>query len=127
MTDANETLVRDFCAAFAQRDVDELLGFFTDDAIYHNMPMRPVQGKAAIRGILDMFLSPAQAVEFAVLNIAAVADTVLTERLDTFVIGASRVELPIAGIFDVRDGKIAAWRDYFDLATWTKQANPPAG
>ncbi len=124
MTDANETLVRDFCAAFARRDVDELLGFFTDDAIYHNMPMRPVQGKAAIRGILDMFLSPAQAVEFAVLNIAAVADTVLTERLDTFVIGASRVELPIAGIFDVRDGKIAAWRDYFDLATWTKQAAP---
>ena len=127
MTDANETLVRNFCAAFARRNVDELLDFFTDDAVYHNMPMRPVQGKAAIRGILDMFLSPAQAVEFAVLNIAAVADTVLTERLDTFVIGASRVELPIAGVFEVVEGKIAAWRDYFDLATWTKQANPPAG
>jgi limonene-1,2-epoxide hydrolase len=126
MTAANETLVRDFCAAFTRRDVDELLGFFTDDAIYHNMPMRPVQGKAAIRGVLDMFLKPTQAVDFAVLNIAAVADTVLTERLDTFVMGTRRVELPIAGIFDLRDGKIAAWRDYFDLATWTKQANPPA-
>ena len=76
---------------------------------------------------LDIFLKPAQAVDFAVLHIAAVADTVLTERLDTFVIGASRVELPIAGIFDLRDGKIAVWRDYFDLATWTKQANPSAG
>ena len=127
MTAANETLVRDFCAAFARRDVDELLEFFTDDAVYHNMPMRPVQGKAAIRGVLDMFLKPAQAVDFAVLRIAAAGDTVLTERLDTFDMGARRVELPIAGIFDLRDGKIAAWRDYFDLATWTKQANPPAG
>ena len=127
MTAGNETLIRDFCAAFVRKDVDELLGFFTDDAVYHNMPMRPAQGKAAIRGVLDMFLSPAQSVEFAVLNIAAVADTVLTERLDTFVMGTRRVELPIAGIFDLRDGKIAAWRDYFDLATWTKQANPPAG
>jgi limonene-1,2-epoxide hydrolase len=126
MTTGNETLIRDFCAAFARRDVDELLGFFTDDAVYHNMPMRPVQGKAAIRGVLDMFLKPAQAVDFTVLRIAAADDTVLTERLDTFVIGTRRVELPIAGIFDLRDGKIVAWRDYFDLATWTKQANPPA-
>jgi limonene-1,2-epoxide hydrolase len=29
--------------------------------------------------------------------------------------------LPVAGVFEVRDGKIAAWRDYFDLATFTKQ------
>ncbi len=127
MTAANESLIREFCAAFARRDVDELLMFFTDDAVYHNMPMRPVQGKAAIRGVLDMFLKPAQAVDFAVLHIATVGDTVLTERLDTFDIGARRVELPIAGIFDLRDGKIAAWRDYFDLATWTKQASPSAG
>ena len=117
MTAANESLIREFCAAFARRDVDELLMFFTDDAVYHNMPMRPVQGKAAIRGVLDMFLKPAQAVDFAVLHIATVGDTVLTERLDTFDIGARRVELPIAGIFDLRDGKIAAWRDYFDLAS----------
>ena len=126
MVTGNETAIRDFCAAFARRDVDELLTFFTDDAIYHNMPMRPVQGEAAIRGVLDMFLEPAQSVEFALLNVASTGDTVLTERLDTFLIGDRRVELPIAGVFDLRDGKIAAWRDYFDLATWTKQASPPA-
>ncbi len=124
MTAANETLVRDFCAAFARRDIDELLGFFTDDAVYHNMPMQPVQGKAAIRPVLEMFLKPAQSVEFAILNISAAQNVVLTERLDTFMIGDRRVALPIAGVFELRDGKIAAWRDYFDLATWAKQANP---
>jgi len=24
-------------------------------------------------------------------------------------------------VFEIRDGKIAAWRDYFDLATWQRQ------
>jgi limonene-1,2-epoxide hydrolase len=47
-----------------------------------------------------------------------------TERLDTFVIGDRTVKLPIAGVFEVASGKITAWRDYFDLATWTKQAAP---
>ncbi len=127
MATANETVIREFCAAFARRDVDELLTFFTEDAVYHNMPMRAVQGKAAIRGVLDMFVKPAQSVDFALLNLASTGDTVFTERLDTFQIGDRRVELPIAGVFDMDGSKIAAWRDYFDLATWTKQASPPAG
>jgi limonene-1,2-epoxide hydrolase len=47
---------------------------------------------------------------------------VLTERLDKFVLGGKTVELPVAGVFELKDGKITAWRDYFDMATWTKQA-----
>lgn len=127
MSDAGETFIRDFCAAFARRDVDELLTFFAEDAVYHNMPMRPVQGHAAIRGVLDMFLKPAQSVEFALLKIASAGDTVFTERVDTFHIGDRRVVLPIVGVFDLSGGKIAAWRDYFDLATWTSQASPATG
>ena len=42
------------------------------------------------------------------------------ERLDRFSVGGKPVELPIAGVFEIRDGKIAAWRDYFDMATWTR-------
>lgn len=117
----NKELVREFCRAFSRRDTDEILGFFTDDAVYHNMPMPPVRGKAAIRTVLDMFLKPAESVEFIVLHMAADGDTVLTERLDRFVMGGKTVELPVAGVFEVQGGKIAAWRDYFDMATWTRQ------
>jgi limonene-1,2-epoxide hydrolase len=120
----NVETVRSFCDAFARRDPDELLGFFTEDAVYHNMPMAPVNGKTAIRSILEMFLKPATGVEFIILKIADSADTVLTERLDRFEMGGRTVELPVAGIFELKDGKIAAWRDYFDLGTWTKQATP---
>lgn len=120
MTDNLDT-IRQFCEAFSRKDLDEILEFFNDDAVYHNMPMPPAQGKAAIRTILDMFLKPASSVEFAILNDAARGDIVLTERLDTFQIGDRRVELPCAGVFELSDGKIKAWRDYFDMATWTKQ------
>jgi limonene-1,2-epoxide hydrolase len=124
VADSNQTIIRDFCAAFARRDVDELLSFFTGDAVYHNMPIGPVQGEAGIRGVLEMFLKPAQSVDFELLAIASSGDTVFTERFDKFVIAGRSVDLPVAGVFELRDGKIAAWRDYFDMATWTKQANP---
>jgi hypothetical protein len=31
------------------------------------------------------------------------------------------IELPVMGTFVVRDGKIAAWRDYFDLNQYMSQ------
>ena len=85
------------------------------------MPMPPVRGKDAIRSVLDMFLKPAESVEFVILHVAAVDNAVLTERLDVFLIGGKKVELPVAGVFEVEAGKIAAWRDYFDMATWSRQ------
>jgi len=54
-------------------------------------------------------------------NVAENGDVVFTERVDRFQMGDKKVELPVAGVFEVRDGKIAAWRDYFDMPTWTRQ------
>jgi limonene-1,2-epoxide hydrolase len=47
--------------------------------------------------------------------------TVLTERVDRFVFGETPVAVPVMGAFEIRDGKISAWRDYFDLASMTRQ------
>ena len=118
-----ENVVRDFCAVFARRDLEELLGFFSADAIYHNMPMDPVQGHAAIRATLGFYLSAATTeAEFEVLALAASGRTVLTERIDRFAIGGKSVALPVMGAFEVTaDGKIAAWRDYFDMAQFSAQ------
>jgi len=118
-----ETVVRDFCAAFARRDVDELLAFFTDDAIYHNIPMAPVTGKDGIREVLNLFLPSSSAVTFDVSHSAARGNVVLNERVDRFVMGGKEIALPVAGVFEIRDGKIAAWRDYFDFATWQRQTS----
>ena len=45
----------------------------------------------------------------------------LTERVDKFEIGGKWVAIPVMGAFELEDGKIRAWRDYFDLAQFTKQ------
>ena len=123
MTTDSIALVQRFCDAFARRDVDEILGFFTEDAVYHNMPMPAMTGKPAIRSVLEMFLGPATFAEFEVLNIAASGDVVLTERIDRFEVGGKKIELPVMGTFEVKDEKIAAWRDYFDMAAWTRQTS----
>ena len=116
-----ESVVRDFCAAWATRDVDAILAWVTDDAVYHNVPVAPVRGHAEIRGVLEMFVPPASAIRFDVLAVATRGSLVFTERVDRFTVGGKEIALPVAGVFEVRDGKIAAWRDYFDLASYQRQ------
>jgi limonene-1,2-epoxide hydrolase len=120
-TDA-EKVVTDFCNAWPRKNVDELLGFFTDDAVYHNIPMEPARGKAAIRAVINTFLPMAKSVQFKVLKSAAAGNVVFNERVDVFDLGNGKtISLPVAGVFEVSGGKIAAWRDYFDMAMYTKQ------
>ena len=117
----SEQLVRDFCEAWSRRDVDELIGFFKPDAIYHNIPLPAAQGHDAIRGVLQLFVPTSQEISFEILQIASVGDVVMTERVDRFKMGDMNIELPVAGVFEIEDGKIAAWRDYFDMQSWTNQ------
>jgi limonene-1,2-epoxide hydrolase len=121
MATDSEKIVSDFCKAWPRRSLDELMSFFAEDAVYHNIPMAPAKGKDAIRNLINTFLPMASAVEFKVLKTAASGDIVMNERVDIFQIANKRVELPVAGVFEVQNGKIVAWRDYFDLAMWTRQ------
>ena len=121
MTDTPSDIVREFCAAFSRIDVNELLGYFAPDATYHNIPVDPAVGHDAILALLNMFMGAIERLEFQVHNIAAVGDTVLTERVDVFHLPNGKIELPVMGTFEVRDGKIAAWRDYFDLNQYMSQ------
>ena len=119
---ANEEVVRQFCAAFSRRDVDELLDFFTDDAVYHNIPMAPAHGKEAIKALLSSFVPGSPEIEFEMLNFASAGAVVFTERVDRMTFAGKPVALPVAGVFEVEDGKIKAWRDYFDVQ---QLMNPP--
>ena len=118
----NMDLVANFCRAWSRRNVAELLVYFSDDAVYHNMPMPPIKGKPAIEAILNQIIAPTTRIEWETLNIAEAGGVVLTERVDRFEMGERKVELPVAGVFEIEDGKIKAWRDYFDMPTWTRQA-----
>jgi limonene-1,2-epoxide hydrolase len=115
----NEQLVTNFCEAWSRRDIDEIVGYFAPDAVYHNIPMDPVTGTDAIRNVLSLFVPGSSEIDWTVHAIASKGDLVFTERTDRFVMGDKSVDVPVAGVFEIRDGKIAAWRDYFDMNTWT--------
>ena len=53
-----ETVGRDFCTAFEEQDLEKILGCFSEDAIYHNIPLDPAQGLPAIRAVLEQFIAP---------------------------------------------------------------------
>ena len=117
-----EQIVRRFCEAAARRDVEELGAYFTEDAVYHNIPVAPVTGRAAIEATLAQFLGPATSCSFEMLAVAASGNVVLTERIDRFVLGGKSIALPVMGTFELTpDGKIKAWRDYVDMQQFTSQ------
>ncbi len=126
MAKSNEQVVRDFCGAWLRRDLDELMSYFTPDAVYHNVPTDPKVGTAEIRGIFGAFLELMELIDLEVVNAAQSGDVVFTERRDHFrQAGKERFMLPVNGVFELRDGKIAKFRDYFDLATWVRGSGMP--
>ena len=119
-------VVRRFCAAWSDNvGAAELTAFFTDHAVYHNIPMAPVTGREAIANNIASFIRPGapgiEGIQFHVINIAANGPVVMTERVDVFKLPAKSFELPVMGTFEVRDGKISAWRDYFDMNQFTSR------
>ena len=124
--EASIDVVRRFCAAWgANAATAELAAFFADDAVYHNIPLEPVIGRKAIANNIASFIRPGapgiERIEFRVVNIAANGPVVMTERVDVFTLPNKSFELPVAGVFEFSDGKIKAWRDYFDTNQFTRR------
>jgi limonene-1,2-epoxide hydrolase len=119
-------VVRSFCAAWSDNaGAAELAAFFTEDAVYLNIPLTPVTGRAAIADAIASVLRPGppgiEGIEFRVINIAANGPIVMTERVDVFTLPGKSFELQVMGTFEISDGKISAWRDYFDMNQFTSR------
>lgn len=123
--DRYEDMVRQFCQAWADGDFDKVVSWFTDDAVYHNIPVDPMVGHEQIRAMIDGFTSGLEVVEFKILEMLSRGSTVVTERVDIFrKPDGTTVDLPVMGIFEFEGDKIASWREYFDLNTFMTQAAP---
>ena len=111
----NDVLVRAFLQAWEQRDSGFIAACFTEDAVYHAVPLAPISGKDAVvewvRGFDD---TPSGRLE--VHHQVASETVVMNERTDRITLNGKPVVLPICAVFEVRDGRIRAWREYFDVA-----------
>jgi len=115
-------IVNAFIEAFNAHALDRIMAFFADDAVYHNLPIEPVSGHAAIRQVLEGFMGQAAEVDWVTYRSAESGDgVVLNERLDRFRLGEQWLELPVMGSFEVEGRRIRAWRDYFDIGQFQRQ------
>ena len=115
----NEQIIREFIAAWSNLDPVELASYFTEDGTYHNIPSAAVNGRENIEQFIAGFSRSWDSTDWEIISLLADGDLVMVERLDKTVVAGSPVNLPCFGYFQLYDGKIKMWRDYFDLATYT--------
>jgi limonene-1,2-epoxide hydrolase len=114
----NEQIIREFIEAWSRLDVEELLSYFAEEGTYHNMPMQPVTGKKNVENLIRGFTNGWTSTQWDILNIVSKGNLVFAERLDRTNAGDKSVDLPCTGVFEMENGKIQVWRDYFDANTY---------
>lgn len=118
-----EALVLEFAKAWERCDVDAILQMVTPDVVYQNVPVPEMHGKDAMRAFMTPTLSALKSMtwEFRANLADPEGRQVLTERVDIFHFPEGDVSVPLMGIFILRDGLIAEWRDYADMGAFLQQ------
>ena len=117
-TNANVRTVQAFLFALADEDFDTVESLAAPELVWHNVGVPPIRGRARIMKLLRKGQGKF-GFEVKFHNIAQDGGTVLTERTDAIIIGPLRLQFWVCGTFEVRDGEITLWRDYFDWAAVT--------
>lgn len=116
-----DELIRTFIALLSARDIDSAARMVSADFEYDNVPMGKSFGPDGLRNTLSGFFAMLDDVNWQILRQTSSGDTshgtVLNERDDRVSMKGTWHSLPVAGVFEVRDGKITLWRDYFDRPT----------
>ena len=117
-----EDIVNSFIAKIEARDLDAALEHVSEDCYYDNVPIGDMNGKADMLKFLSGLLKGEGPVEFEVVRQTCSGNTVMNERLDRFNTASGRsIELPVMGIFEINEGLITFWRDYFDNGMFLRQ------
>ena len=115
------SIAEEFALAFNRRDVDGIVGCFTEDATYDDLFYGHFSGHAGLRSLFDrMFAEGRDHVWTLDLVVESPASTV-AEWTFSFVVSeavprSAGRELRFRGVsvFDLRDGRCCAYREYFD-------------
>ena len=111
--------VRAFLAALERFDIDAAGALLDPDVVYENVSLPAAHGRAATLRLLRSMPRALSGFEAQTHRLAASGPVVLTERTDVLVVGRVRVAFWVCGTFEVHDGRITLWRDYFDWAATT--------
>ncbi|MFC5728039.1 MULTISPECIES: limonene-1,2-epoxide hydrolase family protein [Nocardioides] len=120
-------VVEAFLSRLEALDVEGALNLCSEDVYYQNVPLPGARGKEAVGKQLGTLARFGGGLRVETRNIAANGPIVLTERVDTLTRGSFAMDFWVCGTFEVRDGKIVLWRDYFDWANFVTAGAKGAG
>ena len=103
-----------FLESMALRDTDVAVDLIADDIVYTNVSLPTLHGKAKTAKVVRSLNNPRYGFGVRLINVAADGNVVLTERIDELTLGPLRTQFWVCGRFEIRDGRIVVWRDYFD-------------
>ena len=110
----NTRTVEGFLNALQDSDLEAAEAALDENLLWENVGLPAIRGRARA---IKLFRQMEGRVGFEVKihRIAADGAAVLTERTDALVFGPLRLQVWVCGVFEVHDGRITLWRDYFDF------------
>ncbi|MFM1790340.1 MAG: hypothetical protein RLZZ526_667 [Actinomycetota bacterium] len=121
MAGSVDELIRTFISRLSAGDIDTAATMVSADFEYDNVPMGKAFGPDGLRNTLTGFFAMLDGIDWQIIRQTSTGDTdngtVLNERDDRVSKKGTWHSLPVAGVFEVRDGMITLWRDYFDRPT----------
>src|SRR5215831_12844967 len=99
MSTENEKIVSEFCNSLLSADMTKVVSYLSEDVYYHNVPWSPVTGHEAVRKVLDPFIHGNNCciTRMDIKNTTSSGKVVMNERVETWVKGSVKVELPVVG------------------------------
>jgi limonene-1,2-epoxide hydrolase len=102
--------------AWQALDWAQVYDLFAEDGVLHSMMDEPVKGRAAIKERLGKLAPGIERIELQVQRIGVIDGRVFIERVDDFVYKGHHGRVPVVGVMEIENGRITAWREYYDRA-----------
>lgn len=110
----NAHTVEVLLSSLQDQDFDTAAAVLDDNLVYQNVGLPTIRGRARAMKLLRGMEGRAR-FEVKTHRIAVNGSSVLTERTDVLIFGPVRLQFWVCGVFEVSEGRITLWRDYFDV------------
>ncbi|MDV7134260.1 limonene-1,2-epoxide hydrolase family protein [Williamsia muralis] len=120
-TDRSEAeIARSFLELLALGDLGAAMELVHPDIDYTNVGVSTIRGKSRVAKLFKVMENPRAGFGVQFINVTTDGPVVLTERIDELTFGRFSMQFWVCGRFEIADGLITVWRDYFDFFDMTK-------
>lgn len=113
----NDNLIRSLMDAFEKKDAAALAPYFAEDIVFQNYGDPEIHGRQSLVAMWAGVFRSFERVKFETVNQAVNGDVVIAEQIHGLALpGRDLAPIRNMAVYEIRDGEIAAWRDYTNSA-----------